>query len=58
MFKVKYKKTNEVVVVLGTYLDPIYSTTYFLIWENEGWRWREASRFVPPNYEVKDNKNG
>lgn len=50
MFKVKKKGTNEIVIVLDTYLDDILAVTYFLIWENNGWRWRPASNYVPPNF--------
>ena len=52
MFKAKKISTNEIVQVLDTYLDE-YANTYFLIWENENWRWRPASNFVPPNYQKK-----
>ena len=52
MFKVKKITTNEIVQVLDTYLDE-YANTYFLIWENENWRWRPARLFVPPNYQKK-----
>lgn len=49
MFKVKNIETNKIVQVLDTYLDE-WANTYFLIWENDGWRWRPARNFVPPNY--------
>lgn len=51
MFKVKDKKTKQIVTVLDTAIDEIYGETFFLIWENKGWRWRNAQRFVPPNWE-------
>lgn len=52
MFKVKFKKTNEILQVLDTYCDE-YGKTWFLFWLNDGWRWRAADDFVPPNYVVK-----
>ena len=55
MFKAKKITTNEIVQVLDTYLDE-YANTYFLIWENENWRWRPARNFVPPNY-IKKTPN-
>jgi hypothetical protein len=51
MFKVKNRKTQEIVQVLNVYLDEIYGITYFLIWENNSWRWRLADNYVPPNWE-------
>lgn len=51
MFKVKKKGTEEISIVLDTYLDDILAVTYFLIWENNGWRWRPAQNYVPPNWE-------
>jgi len=56
MFKVKRKDTKEIYQVLDVYLDNVFQTTYFLIWENDGWRWRPAKNFVPPNYEVKNEQ--
>lgn len=53
MFKVKNKDTGAISTVLDVYLDNIFATTFFLIWENDGWRWRNAENYVPPNYEVK-----
>ena len=52
MFKVKNKKTGEIVQVLDTYCDE-YGGTWFLMWLNYGWRWRAANDFVPPNCEPK-----
>ena len=52
MFKVKHKKSGEIYIVLDTYLDEIYANTYFLIWDNNGWRWRSADNFVPPNVDT------
>ena len=56
MFKVKSKDTGVMSTVLDVYLDNIFATTFFLIWENDGWRWRNAENYVPPNYEVKEGK--
>ena len=56
MFKVKEIKTQKIYQVLDTYCDD-YGKAFFLIWENEGWRWRPADNFVPPNYKkLKENK--
>lgn len=54
MFKVKRKDTGEIVQVLDTYFEELFHQTYFFIWENDGWRWRPAKNFVPPNWEAKD----
>lgn len=56
MFKVKRISTGEILQVLDTYLDPVLHLTYFLVWENDGWRWREAQRYVPPNYDPKKDR--
>lgn len=53
MFKVKRIKTGEILQVLDTWFDELFHQTYFLVWENNGWRWRPASSFVPPGIEVK-----
>lgn len=53
MFKVKRIRTDEIIQVLDTYLDE-YGGTWFLIWENDGWRWRPANNFCPPNYKQKE----
>lgn len=50
MFKVRKKGTEEIVTVLDTYLEDITAVTFFLIWDNNAWRWRPADNFVPPNY--------
>ena len=52
MFKVKSRKTGEIIQVLDTHCDE-YGGAWFLIWANDGWRWRAANNFVPPNYEPK-----
>lgn len=57
MFKAKRKSTGEIHQILDTYLDGTLGVTYFLIWENNDWRWRPASSFVPPNYNLDNNEN-
>lgn len=54
MFKVKRKDTGEIYQVLDVYYQELYHQTYFLVWDNNGWRWRPATSFVPPNYEAKE----
>lgn len=54
MFNVKRIDTGKIYQVLDVYLDAMYNNTYFLIWDNNGWRWRPAEKFVPPNVEVSD----
>lgn len=54
MFKVKRKDNQKIYQVLDTYLDLTLQQTYFLIWENDNWRWRPANKFVPPNYEKEE----
>jgi hypothetical protein len=53
MFKAKRKSTGEIHQILSVYTDSEINVTFFLIWENDDWRWRPASSFVPPNYEIK-----
>ena len=52
MFKVKSRKTKEIVQVLDAYCDE-YGKTWFLIWADYKWAWRAADDFVPPNYQIK-----
>ena len=54
LFKVKHKETNQIYQVLNVWFDEILHQTYFLIWDNNGWRWRPAHKFVPPNMEIKN----
>lgn len=56
MFKVKDKNTKQIVQVLHAYPDDLYGKTWFLIWSN-GWRWRAADNFVPPNYEEEEESS-
>lgn len=55
MFKVKRISDGKIFQVLDTYLDLMFHKTYFFMWDNDGWRWRLADGFVPPNYEVENN---
>ena len=50
MFKVKDKKTKEIIIVLDTMCDD-YGKTWFLIWDESFWAWRSADGYVPPNYQ-------
>lgn len=52
MFKVKSKKTGEIVQVLDAHCDE-YGKTWFLLWIKDGWKWRAAGDYVPPNYSPK-----
>ena len=54
MFKVKDRKTGEILQVLDVFCDE-YGKAHFLFWINEGWRWRPADKYCPPNYTI-DNK--
>jgi len=56
MFKAKRKDSGQVYQILDTFFDPVTQYTYFLIWENNGWRWRPASKFVPPNWKGDNNE--
>lgn len=56
MFNVKRIDTNQIYQVLDVYFDELFHQTYFLVWDNDNWRWRPAKKFVPPNYEVKKEK--
>ena len=51
MFKVRKKGTDDIYIVLDTYLCDEVPITYFLIWDIDKWRWSQADNFVPPNYE-------
>lgn len=53
MFNVKRIDTNQIYQVLDVYFDELFHQTYFLVWDNDNWRWRPAKKFVPPNYEIK-----
>lgn len=65
MFKVKRIDTGEIQTVLSVEFDNIFHQTHFLVWDNNGWRWRSATKYVPPNVDIakggllngKDNNN-
>ena len=57
MFNAKRKSTEEIHQILDVFTDNDLNVTYFLIWENGDWRWRPASGFVPPNYNLDDKQN-
>lgn len=52
MFKVKNKKTGEIVQILNAYCDE-YGKTWFLLWIKDKWCWRAADNYIPPNYSPK-----
>lgn len=52
MFKVKRIDTGVIYQVLDVWFDDVLHQTYFLIWDNNGWRWRPAHKFVPPGVEI------
>lgn len=54
MFRARDKVTKNIVQVLDTMIDEIYGVTFFLIWENNGWRWRPAKNYIPPNYALEE----
>ena len=57
MFKAKRKNTGEIFQVLSVYCEETTGSPYFLVWENNDWRWRPASSFVPPNYNLEKEKD-
>lgn len=54
MFKVKNKQAKEIIQVLDTMVDDTFGVTFFFVWENNGWRWRPAENYIPPNYEIEE----
>ena len=52
MFKAKRIDTNEIQTILDTFYDLEFHRTYFLVWSNNGWRWRPADKYVPPNVPI------
>ena len=58
MFKAKRKRDGEIVQILDTYVDDYLGITYFFLWENDGWRWRSANNYVPPNYDFNKERGG
>ena len=57
MFNAKRKSTGEIYQILDVFTDNELNVTYFLIWENNDWRWRPASSFVPPNINIDKQEN-
>lgn len=57
MFNAKRKSTGEIHQILDVFTDSELNVTYFLIWENNDWRWRPASGFVPPNVNIDKQEN-
>ena len=58
MFKVKRKQDGKIVQVLDTYVDNNLGITYFLLWENDNWRWRLSNNYLPPKYQIGVEKGG
>ncbi len=54
MFKAKRIDTGKVYQVLDTWYDDKFHQTYFFLWDNNGWRWRPATKFVPPTINPND----
>ena len=54
MFNAKRIDTGQIFQVLDTFFDDLFHLTYFLVWDNGGWRWRPASNFVPPNIKIEE----
>lgn len=54
MFKAKRIDNGKTYTVLSVYCEPPCHSTYFLIWENYGWRWRDANKFIPPNITIEE----
>lgn len=52
MFKAQHKTNKKIYTILDTYLDETYPVTYFLVYENDNWRWRPATNFIPYEYEL------
>lgn len=56
MFKAKRIDSGKIYQILDTYCDITFHKTYFLVWDNNGWRWRQADKFVPPSWEGDKNE--
>lgn len=54
MFNAKRKDSGQIYQVLDTFFDDLFHMTYFLVWDNGGWRWRPASNFIPPNINIEE----
>lgn len=53
MFNAKRIDSGKIYQVLDVIFNDTFHTTHFLVWDNNGWRWRPADKFVPPNVEIK-----
>ena len=53
MFKAKRIDNGEIETVLAVDYNDTFHQTYFLVWK-DGWRWRPAHKYVPPNVELED----
>lgn len=54
MFKAKRIDSGEIQTILAVEFNIEFHQTYFLVWDNYGWRWRPAHKYCPPNVEPKD----
>ena len=57
MFKAKRIDTGEIQTILDVFYDEQYHMTYFFVWQNNGWRWRPATKYVPPNVDISKVEN-
>ena len=56
MFKAKRIDTGEIETILAVNYYDALQQTYFLVWANNGWRWRPAHKYVPPNVNIETIK--
>lgn len=49
MFRAKRIDTGEIQTVLSVTFDDLLTQTHFFVWDKNGWRWRPAKMYVPPN---------
>jgi len=56
MFKAKRIDSGEVQTVLAVSYHELFHQTYFFVWANDGWRWRPAHNYVPPNVDINSIK--
>lgn len=54
MFKAKRIDNGEIEVILAVNFNEEFHQTYFMVWANNGWRWRPAHKYIPPNINVED----
>ena len=53
MFKAKRIDNEEIETILAVDYFDSFHQTYFLTWK-DGWRWRPAHKYVPPNVNPED----